>query len=378
MKILIFNNLYKPFARGGAERVVERLADEFTAQGHELLVATALPLGKSQPAAVGVHYFRGLPSLFYHLESLPKTLRLLFHLLGYVDPCVYRQTKKLLRSFRPDLVITNNLVGLGLSSLCAIKQDQAKHVHILHDIQLLHPSGLMMWGGENLIRSWAAKRYQALNGKYFSKAHLVVSPSQWLLDLHLGQGLFGRTAHEVIANPANPERATPPEPRSSATIDCLYVGQLERHKGIDFLLAAFKRLPSDYRLRIAGSGSQEVRVLDAAKHDSRIVFLGRLSPEQVATEMRQDSALIVPSLCYENSPTVIYEAMSQGLPIVAAKLGGIPELITDEQNLFAPGDQQSLERTLTGPFNRNQALPQDKAITIERYVNRMIEKIKAL
>jgi glycosyltransferase involved in cell wall biosynthesis len=44
----------------------------------------------------------------------------------------------------------------------------------------------------------------------------------------------------------------------------------------------------------------------------------------------------VPSLCYENSPAVIYEAFAAGLPAIGSKLGGIAELIGDDALLFAP------------------------------------------
>lgn len=378
MKILILNNLYKPFARGGAERVIETLAEACVAQGHEALVATSLPLGKRRPTGPDVHYFSGLPALFWHLDSLPKVFRLFYHLCGYVDPFAYWQTKKLLRTFQPDVIITNNLTGLGLSTLRPIKCSGAKHVHILHDIQLLHPSGLLMWGKEGLVRTWLAKRYQALNVALFDKTSLVVSPSRWLLDLHLECGLFKSAAQIVMANPAPFESNPRPLAPSSATIDCLSIGQLESHKGIGFLLSAFEQLPENFRLRIGGSGTLEREVVEAAKRNSRITYLGRLSPAQVESEMRRASLLIVPSLCYENSPTIIYEAMSQGLPVIAAKLGGIPELIADVQNLFIPGDQQSLLDTITGPYNRIQTLPEGKATTAEHYAHSLLEQIKAL
>lgn len=378
MKIIVFNNLYKPFARGGAERIVERLAEEFSAQGHETLIVTSLPLGEKRPTAPSVEYFSGLPAWYYHLDRLPKALRLLYHLFGYIDPFVYLRTRKLLRDFQPDLVITNNLLGLGLSVMRAIKRGKAKHVHILHDIQLLHPSGLLMWGQESLIQSSAAKRYQALNDTFFNKTSLVVSPSKWLLDLHLKQGLFKQVRHAVMANPANFKSVSREEHQVPTIIDCLFVGQLESHKGIGFLLASFEKMSGNHRLRIIGSGSQESLVLAAIKQNQRIAFLGRLSPDQVAEEMSRASVLILPSLCYENSPTVIYEAMSQGLPIVAADLGGIPELIVDKQNLFIPGNSQSLIDTLSGPYNRHQALPADKSISAKQYVEALIEKIKPL
>jgi glycosyltransferase involved in cell wall biosynthesis len=59
--------------------------------------------------------------------------------------------------------------------------------------------------------------------------------------------------------------------------------------------------------------------------------------------MKNANCLIVPSLCYENSPTVIYEAIAVGLPIIASKIGGITELLLDYGGImFDPGDEREL------------------------------------
>ena len=58
--------------------------------------------------------------------------------------------------------------------------------------------------------------------------------------------------------------------------------------------------------------------------------LGKISDKNEILHIMSDSGcLVVPSLCYENSPGVIYEAYSVGLPVLAAKIGGIPELINE-------------------------------------------------
>ncbi|NTW22127.1 glycosyltransferase family 4 protein [Candidatus Falkowbacteria bacterium] len=378
MKILILNNLYRPFARGGAERIVEMTAAELTSQGHKTLVATTLPLGRKGPSTNGVAYYRGLPSLFYFFDKLPKTARLIMHLLGYLDFCTYRQTRRFINDFKPDLIISNNLIGIGLVSARAIRRSGIKHVHVLHDIQLLHPSGLLMWGNEGLISTWTANRYHRLNQAALHGANLVVSPSRWLLDLHLKHGFFKNSATVTIPNPIDFKTSATSRTRASETTDCLYVGQLETHKGIGLLLEAFAELPRTFRLNIAGSGSQKREVIAAAEQDDRIIFLGRLTPEQVSSEMERSSLLVVPSLCYENSPTVIYEAMSHGLPVIAADIGGIPELIADKENLFEPGNKQALITAITGDYQHRQRLPDGKALSAKQYISALLDMIKAL
>jgi glycosyltransferase involved in cell wall biosynthesis len=59
-------------------------------------------------------------------------------------------------------------------------------------------------------------------------------------------------------------------------------------------------------------------------------------------------AVIVPSLCYENSPTIIYESFAVGTPVIASRIGGIPTLIVEGENgyTFEPGNEASFLHAL--------------------------------
>ena len=59
--------------------------------------------------------------------------------------------------------------------------------------------------------------------------------------------------------------------------------------------------------------------------------------------MSEANCIVVPSLCYENSPTVIYEAFSQNLPVIASHLGGIIELLEENKGIsFKPASVEDL------------------------------------
>ena len=60
--------------------------------------------------------------------------------------------------------------------------------------------------------------------------------------------------------------------------------------------------------------------------------------------MSESDYLIIPSLCYENAPMTIYEAHSAGLPVLAASIGGIPEIINKNDKLFKAGDISDLKK----------------------------------
>ena len=62
--------------------------------------------------------------------------------------------------------------------------------------------------------------------------------------------------------------------------------------------------------------------------------------------MQSSDCLIIPSLCYENAPATIYEAHAANLSVLAANIGGIPEIINSKDKLFKPGDENDLKEKI--------------------------------
>jgi glycosyltransferase involved in cell wall biosynthesis len=106
----------------------------------------------------------------------------------------------------------------------------------------------------------------------------------------------------------------------------LFVGRLERDKGFDVLIEAWKSLgPEAPRLSVVGEGKGKAD-LEALK-DERIAILGALSHDRVLELMRSHAVLAVPSLLVENQPTVILEGLASGCNVVSSDVGGIPETL---------------------------------------------------
>jgi glycosyltransferase involved in cell wall biosynthesis len=101
-------------------------------------------------------------------------------------------------------------------------------------------------------------------------------------------------------------------------------------------------------LRIAGA--PEAAYLEACKRQVKasglqdeVHFLGNISIDEVQTELARANCLVLPSF-QENAPLTIAEAMAVGVPVVAAKVGGIPEMVGDEKTglLVDPYDTKSI------------------------------------
>jgi glycosyltransferase involved in cell wall biosynthesis len=133
----------------------------------------------------------------------------------------------------------------------------------------------------------------------------------------------------------------------------LNVARLESFKGIDLLLTAWSKVAacsSDVQLLLVGEGSLrerlEQQVMELGMNHS-VKFLGRLSPEEVAGCMAAADLFVLPSLS-EPFGIVLLEAMSQGLPVIASRVDGIPEVVPEHGDvcLIEAGDADALAMQL--------------------------------
>lgn len=360
MKIAILNNRYGPHALGGAEKIAMLQAEELRRRGHDVLVLSLQPYGSEEPSSDKERY---LASSFEWLARIPKPLRIFWHAYDIVDPIIYARLKNELESFEPDLVITHNLCGLG--RLIIPYLSRYKHIHILHDISLLHPSGLMYYGQETLIDSAASRLYQRVNASFLSGKTIYISPSQWLLDLHHKHGLIPQGAKaSVLRNPV-PAQAQPAPRQAILVRRFLFVGHISRHKGLDILIAAWRKLADvipEASLDIAGPATeQDLQALLPGLKNVR--YHGQLDQSAIAQLMSSSDCLLVPSICYENSPTVIYEAITNGLLFAASSIGGTKELIEDFGGIAFVPEADELARLIASLYDGQAAfgVPTKKA-----------------
>ena len=129
--------------------------------------------------------------------------------------------------------------------------------------------------------------------------------------------------------------------RSPNQFNVLYVGRLSREKGVDVLLKAWEGL-RDIPLKIMGDGplATELKNYAQKKNIHQIEFLGYLSQEGYHAYMKGAGFIVVPSVCYENFPRIIAEAYAYGVPVLASRLGTLPELVRGKETglMFVSGN----------------------------------------
>lgn len=359
MKICIISGLYHPYAKGGAEAVAAEAAAEFSKVGHEVFVITARPFAGVRsliPEVAnenGIKVYRFFPLNIFFYGNIGKHnfwARLFWHLMDIWNIHAFLSVSKILKKIRPDVVLTHNIKGFGLilpSTLISARREHDlayKWIHTLHDVQLVAPSGLLRLGEQN---KWSHKIYSILTRALFCSPDAVISPSKWLLDFYVQRGFFPNSVKKVIPNPISGFRVQGSGFRDKNNFKFIYLGQLEKHKGVLFLLGAWKRFNLKYQntsLTIAGTGSLLSEVVKKASDIPSVNVMGEVSHSKIAELFTNHDATIVPSLVYENAPSVILESLSYGVPVLASRIGGIPEMVEEGVNgwLFDPGNTESL------------------------------------
>jgi len=144
------------------------------------------------------------------------------------------------------------------------------------------------------------------------------------------------------------------------TFTFLFVGRLEKRKGIKYLLKAFKKVCREFKnvhLRIVGGGEEreECRKLCFRLGIKRkVIFVGRVSEKQKEAEYKKAHCLVLPSL-WEGHPLVIFEAWAAKLPIIATRVGSIENFLKEGENgyLVKPKNINELYQKMVKALENN-------------------------
>jgi glycosyltransferase involved in cell wall biosynthesis len=352
MKIAMVSTMYVPHVFGGTERVVQLLSESLVTQGHEVVVLATAPgrgIRSTEVNGVRVHSI-GLINVYwpYGPKGAPRWLEPAWHTLDLWNPWMVSRAHAILEEEAPDVVHTHGWVGFSPRVWREIARLGLPIVHTLHDYRLLCIHATMFRNGQACARQCLGCRAASmLKRGPASDVDVVVGVSRSVLDRHLDAGFFSTAEQEVIRVPVE----LPPEPagpdRDGSVVRLGYLGRLDPVKGVELLLAASRDLAADgWELRIAGTGeSRFVESLEKLPRHHNVRFVGRVEPNVFLPEV---DALIVPSRWPEAAGLVVLEAFAQGVPVLGARRGGIPELIIEGSNgfLFDPDSPAELARLL--------------------------------
>ena len=194
--------------------------------------------------------------------------------------------------------------------------------------------------GTSTWRIFAKKSYNFSMGRYIlSRANAVVTVAKF--EREILKQKFGVDDDRItyIPNGVNVAsfKIVPKNEEDTKTI--LYVGRLERYKGIHFLIEAFKVVKTIFpnsRLIIVGSGAYKENLIHLTSSlglQKSVSFLENI-PKEHLTQLYRSSSVFVSLSQYEGQPIALIEAMAYGLPVIATNVGALPEFIQNAKNGF--------------------------------------------
>ncbi len=349
MKILFLNAFYAPHIGGGAEVILRRLVEGLQRRGCKVVVlATGPEAGLHLQIQDGVPVYRaGLENGYWHYtqQRPPRLARLVWHYRDRYNAGMRRYVREVIAREKPDIVVGNNLTGWSISTWDEVSAAGLPIVQVLHDLYLLCPKDTMYNHGKSCQRQCGLCSALRLGHAAASaQVSAVIGVSRFVLERLVDQGYFARARQHVVHNctPANPAQDDTPKKRSNFPLRFGYIGTLSENKGVGWLIEQFQRLGIDARLDIAGRGKLDYEAeLKAMADPAKVSFLGYCDTDRF---MRSIDVLVVPSRWAEPFGLVAVEGCANHLPVIAANMGGLPEIIRDEFNglLCSPDDPDSL------------------------------------
>jgi len=183
-----------------------------------------------------------------------------------------------------------------------------------------------------------------------------VSPYRWILKPTIATAVSNVAAEfakrflgwrnvKVIPNAVDCEKYRPGDGKRKNTV--LYVGRLVWRKGVHVLVDASRRLSEmsrDTKIIIAGDGYMKPYLQAIAPNDERVLFLGEVDEQRKIKLYQESKVFVLPSLGGESFGVVLLESFASGTPVVASRVGGIPEIVDHGVNglLTRPGDTRGL------------------------------------
>ncbi len=352
MKILLVHNSYQ--TAGGEDQVYATERALLRAHGHEV-----------------VEYSRTNKEIQEY--SLLKRLSLAQQTI-YSMPS-RRDFAEVLRTANPDVVhVHNTFMVISPSIYGACREQEVPVVQTLHNYRLLCPAANFIRDGKNCRECESHLAHSVLHGCYRgSRANTAVVAS--MLGWHRFKGTYSKLidryivlsefAREIFVSSGrfDPGKMTvkpncvfpdPGERREDGRY-ALYFGRMDREKGVDMLLKAWRSLP-EIPLRLAGAGPLTKEIEAVAAQMPMVKYLGALSRDRLYEVIKGARFVVAPSICYENFPMSVAEAYACGVPVLASDLGSMKEIVRHGGTglLFRPGDCEDIRTKALLAWNNRQ------------------------
>lgn len=361
MKILLID-VYN-YNKGGAETVCFNTGKLLEEHGHQVVYFT-LKWKNNNPSP----YEKYFPESKETRRGLFRNVINLRNYFYYPDAA--RKLEQLIKDEGPDLAHIHLMWGQISPSIFPVLKDyHVPVVFTIHDYRIVCPAYCFVNGFGNVCENCTGRffyrcvTHKCCKGSIFLS--LFMAAEQYFRNKFYNPSLnidgllyvsnFSRQKHEqympalknipylVLHNFSVDIQSVGHYPYVDKYF--LFLGRLSEEKGISTLVRAFGNIP-ECRLKILGTGplEQTLKTYRVEHRLDNVEFLGYKSGQELIDLKRKAYCVIVPSECYENNPMAIIEAYAEGVPVIGAKIGGIPEIIREGETgyFFEPKDVNAL------------------------------------
>ncbi|WP_283680563.1 glycosyltransferase family 4 protein [Clostridium perfringens] len=333
MKICIINSFYYPDIIGGAEVSVKHLAEKMVSKDNEIsILCTGFKEEVKEINKVKVYrieeknVYRAIDLLINKNINRNKLVLKIYHIIDFINLFNYKKIKEKLIEINPDVLHVNNIYGLSLIVIYISCKLNIPIIFTARDYSLLYEHN------NNLL----SKIKRIVTKKIMRNIDVITAPSKYTLNYFDENGYRGKNMSEVIFNAIDYDKSDVKKIHEykinnilkKEKINFVYLGRLEKDKGILELLRVFNKYKNkDIVLNIAGKGNEEKNVLEYAKKDNRIKYLGFLEEYELDKLLKESDVLIIPSRWPEPFGRVILDAYKYCMPVIGTNMGGIPEIV---------------------------------------------------
>jgi glycosyltransferase involved in cell wall biosynthesis len=366
VRILLVSHGYPPIGVAGVERLTAQVAGELRERGHEVSVFTRQPAATPPTLALRREIREGVPiyvgvgggTTFGHYPTNEVAMEGIF--------------ERLLVELSPDIVLCTHLLHHSPGYVEVAHRWGVPIVLELHDFFMLCPRAHLrrtsgeLCGGAESGRACATHCFRdqegadirwPLRSRAFADAldaaDEVTAPSPFVVDAFVHRPDEKRSIRIVENAVARMGPVLRPERPPGHPLRLASIGVTVEHKGFQVLLDAIRlsRVPHiAYTIFGVGLPPLSHQLYKMADHVSGLQFkmAGAYDPRLLPALLAEIDIVVVPSIVAETYSIVTREAFANGIPVIASRIGALPEAIRQEENgwLFEPGDAAGLAALL--------------------------------
>lgn len=365
MNILLANWTWYP--SGGDWTYIESICKLYESHGHKI-IPFSVQNEKNLQTSYDKYFLKNIDyKKFYKKITIKSGIEIFAKSIYSVE--AKKKLRLLLNDNHIDIAQLNNITNYHTPSIIPVlKQAKIPIVWRILDYRLICPNTTFLSNGKLCEACYKHKYYNCILKKckknsllastllaienyvyylipFYKQVDMFLFQSEFTRDMFIKFGYDIRRTH-IIENPYNCWEV---EPKYEGKKYILYFGRISKEKGIFTLMKAMKVLP-EIELKIVGDGPEYDDYLNYITQNSisNISFIGAKWNKELEPIIENCEFVIVPSEWYEPSPYVVLQSFSYGKPVVAANIGGLKDLIINNENglLFNAGDEDDLSRSI--------------------------------